>query len=166
MGCAYVRAYGRTVTWQPKRLKSICEMNLIWTAGIQMKWRCDHRSRNRNLSNCNFFRAKISSCLNCDYNCDDRICSSIEINMLPNFLRYGAPLACAGVPLKLNQFMLSIEPSVIHLLWNLDWWCIHSCCRLAIKRSWYLHDKKYMEMRWRQKIWRWYFLRIKVDSLD
>ena len=31
-----------------------CEMKLNWTAGIQMKWRCDHHSCNRNinLSNC------------------------------------------------------------------------------------------------------------------
>ena len=30
------------------------EMKLIWTAGIQLKLRCDHRSCNRNLSNCKF----------------------------------------------------------------------------------------------------------------
>ena len=29
-------------------------MKLIWTAGIQMKWRRDYRSCNRNLSNCKF----------------------------------------------------------------------------------------------------------------
>ena len=34
-------------------------MKLIWTAGIQMKWRCDHRSCNRNLSNCKFWSEKI-----------------------------------------------------------------------------------------------------------
>ena len=42
-----------------------------------------------------------------------------EIDGLPNFLRYGAPLARlrrAGTPLKLKQFSLSIVPSVIHLL--------------------------------------------------
>ena len=62
-----------------------CEMQLNWTAGIHMKWRCDHRSCNRNinLSNCKiwnseamgsnpvrwsplkiFFGLKICNCLN------------------------------------------------------------------------------------------------------
>ena len=29
-------------------------MKVVWTAGIQMKWRYDHRSCNRNSSNCKF----------------------------------------------------------------------------------------------------------------
>ena len=40
---------------------------------LQMKSMYDHRSCNSNLSNCKFFRAKICSCLNCNYNCDDHI---------------------------------------------------------------------------------------------
>ena len=34
------------------------EIKLIWTAGIQMKLRCDHRSCNHNLSNCKFYPEK------------------------------------------------------------------------------------------------------------
>ena len=51
-----------------------------------------------------------------------------------------APWACRSSA-KPNQFNLSIVPSVIHLLWNLGWWCIHLCCRHAIKRCRYLHYK-------------------------
>lgn len=65
-----------------------------------------------------------------------------ENDMLPNFPRYGAPLARSG----LNQCKLSIVPSVIHLLWNLDWWSIYSSCRYAIKCSWYLRYKSLLNL--------------------
>ena len=37
------------------------EWNELWTAGIQMKWRCDHRSCYRNLSKVKFKRSTLKN---------------------------------------------------------------------------------------------------------
>ena len=48
--------------------KMFYRMKMIWTAEIQMKWRFDHRSCNRNLGNCKFKPEKKISGLQQDSN--------------------------------------------------------------------------------------------------
>ena len=54
IGCDIEEAPTKLERTKKIRMEILSSLKMMWTAEIQMKWRFDHRSYNRNLSNCEF----------------------------------------------------------------------------------------------------------------